>query len=187
MLMPTFDGGVGSWSREELIKFENLVRERDLLTNSGQNVSSPKFVELNERIATQRQEFSEALHYCGNHLRNGFSDFAKADNEELTRGLHRYERYLRAHPSDLKESEVDLYKRFLEEAITEIGELLRTRGADITAGDQYVERITREVKKQAEIIRRLEEACETDIKAHPEQEKQIRRTYRQAIDALKDE
>jgi hypothetical protein len=183
----SFDGGVGSWAREELIKFENLIHERDLLTKSGENVSSKKLIELNEKIITQKQELSEALHYCGNLLRNGFGDFRNADNGELTRGLHRYERYLRAHPNDLKEPEFELYKRFLEDAITEIGELLRTRGADITAADQYVERITSEVKKRAEIFRRLEEACETDVKAHPDQETQIRRTYRQAIDALKDE
>jgi hypothetical protein len=181
-----FDRGIAGWAREELFSYEPLLRSRATLVQSGNALTSPEVAELDQRIADQAKKLEGPIHHCRTALKSGFSDFKEAENSDLTTGLHRYERYLRALPADLNTPEFQLYRRFLEEAITEIGEILRARGAHLTEADTYVERITSDIKKQAEIIRRLNEACEADVNAHPTQADQIRRTYRRAIDALKE-
>jgi hypothetical protein len=183
----SFDQGVGSWAREELLKYESLLRSRVTLFQSGHAATSPEVIDLDQQITDQKKKLESPIHYCNIALQSGFSDFRDAEDSDLTTGLRRYERYLKAQPNDLTQPEFQIYRRFLEEAITEIGELLSARGTNVSPADQYVEQVTAQIKKRAEIIRRLNEACEADVKTHPDQADQIRRTYRRAMDSVKDE
>jgi hypothetical protein len=53
-----------------------------------------------------------------------------------------------------------------------------------TAAQQQAAQIKAQVQMSLEAIRLLEEQCEEDVKKYPQHEKEIRRRYRKAIDAL---
>jgi hypothetical protein len=78
------------------------------------------------------------------------------------------------------------WKTYLETTKEELNRAIADKGGVVSAAQKRASEIASEVQVYIEAVRLLEEQCETDIKNHPTQEKEIRRRYRQAIDALTD-
>ncbi len=186
---------------EALFHFEALLQRRDQLLQTSHGAPSAELSDVESRIAELREGDLRYINGCHSFLRNGVSaTFRNASDEELNWSLRHCERYLNQLPSNRDQEEIETdygikavfptYRRFLEEAIREMREVLSDRGPQrpaVSEADRYVERVSAEIKKRTEIIRRLNEAMEADIAAHPEQEDLLRRTYRRAIDAVREE
>jgi hypothetical protein len=93
-------------------------------------------------------------------------------------------------PTDVNSSSFDgpfrNEERFLEHAISRLEEELKSRGVELKEQDP-INAITGEIRKKVQIEARLREQCEEDVKMYPEQEESIRRSYRRAIDALREQ
>jgi hypothetical protein len=70
-----------------------------------------------------------------------------------------------------------------------IEEELRKRGAPIGRRENVdaVSAVADQVRQQIETEARLRRQCEEDVQKYPEQEESIRRSYRRAIDALREQ
>lgn len=82
-----------------------------------------------------------------------------------------------------EEKPISIWCESLQRAISEIHEGLRRRGVGQSPADDVPNRIQRMIQTEASLRQR----CEEDVRQYPEQEDVIRRSYRRAIDALREE
>lgn len=70
-----------------------------------------------------------------------------------------------------------------------IEEDLRKRGAPVERRENVdpVSAVADQIRQQIEMEARLRRQCEEDVQKYPEQEESIRRSYRRAIDALRED
>ena len=81
-------------------------------------------------------------------------------------------------------------RRFCESAVGQIEEMLRTRGVSAEEPAEPpdpVQVVSAEIRRRAEVEARLRRQCEEDVQTYPDQEDSIRRSYRRAIDALREQ
>src|ERR1051325_4663723 len=79
-------------------------------------------------------------------------------------------------------------RRFCLYAISRIEAELRDRGVPVERNHDVdpIENATTAIRRRIETEARLNRQCEEDVKKYPDQEDAIRRSYRKAIDALRD-
>jgi hypothetical protein len=79
-------------------------------------------------------------------------------------------------------------RRFCQYAIGRIEEELKGRGVRVEPPHppDPVDAIAGQIRQQVELEARLRRQCEEDVKKYPDQEEIIRRSYRRAIDALRE-
>jgi hypothetical protein len=148
----------------------------------------------NKVLADKRQleHFIDSLNSSESYVRKFFQYISSASVSELNFDARMFQRVIDDLPPFLhKEPELDkpleLWKRYLETTRDEMKRAIDEKGDGRSAAQQRAFQVASEVQAYLEAVRLLEERCEEDVKNHPTEEREIRRRYRQAIDALKDE
>jgi hypothetical protein len=135
-----------------------------------------------DNLETHRSYIDAVFHYV-----------SKASVSELNYDLRIYQRTIDDLPDSIH-SDPELnkplvqWKRYLERIQDELKQALKQaleeKGGEVSPAQKRAAEVVSDVKVYLEAVRLLEEQCEIDVKNHPRREKEIRRRYRKAIDAL---
>jgi hypothetical protein len=194
----------------EYVRLVNNYNSAARLQSSNKHL----FEQWQEEIQEARDEVEKEQLWPRESFERHFHHLNRISTPVLKDVLRRYERYLDELPknfvdpqfvehrtevptmemdwegrflSDYKPVEPPLtqQRRFLESAIYEIKVALDSRQESqpkAPRADDIAEEISRKIEAEAKLRKR----CEEDVQKYPDQEKMIRRTYRRAIDALRE-
>jgi hypothetical protein len=177
-------------------RLRSLLQEyRSMLKQYGEGLMRDES-RLDHRMATLfemqlwRHETFDARMGCAPSER----DFMGVDNASLAAKLRTLSSDLRSIPPvDGRTSYERPFveeRRFCEYAIARIEEELKSRGVPVekpAKRSDPVESVTAKIHQQVEAESRLRRQCEEDVEKYPDQEESIRRSYRRAIDALREQ
>jgi hypothetical protein len=174
-----------------LREYEVLLREYSEIENGAKQVDSPRAEQLDTELKNRRRtiEREQSLRDDGFDKVVRSADRAWGGTPFLSSLLRDFRRDLPRVPTFNLPTLDDPFRdeqRFLEHAISRLEEELKSRGVLSEQPDQ-VERIASEIRQRVEIEARLRRQCEEDVTKFPEQEESVRRSYRRAIDALREQ
>lgn len=185
-----------SWRAQDsrLMKYEALLRsyKSRLATQKDKHVADPDTTKLEEEIAEARDWIDEKQQWLNSSVKGEFiSVVHKVTTAGLKRELRRFGQYMSRLPTDLDmpqhEEPFRAWRRSLDYLVAEIKYIIEEeRGEQVSEAQKHAARVATQVQAYLETVRLLEERCEADVRTHPQQETEIRRRYRQAIDAIKD-
>lgn len=193
-------------------QYTDLIEEIEYLDNLNYNniehqrASARKWellAELEPKLDEKlSKEFKDVRYY------RGFYDSRDPDTDEydytvddLDRNLKGFLRELSKIPEDVSEEKAQrIYRKWrqlLDEYIFLASDELKRRGVSVQPPKQEkddekseadeIERVREHVRKMIEAEQKLMQDCEEEVAKYPEQETQIRRIYRRAIDRLKEQ
>jgi hypothetical protein len=182
---------MGAKKHEQQLRLQ--LREYKLMLGQFSEGSMNDEGELNSRMGNllamqlQRHETFDIRMACEPSER----DFLAVDNASLVGKL----RVLRSDLSGIPafdsqpryEAPFHEERRFCEYAIGRIEEELKSRGVSLEKPSDPVEAVTALIHHQVEVEARLRRQCEEDVQKYSDQEESIRRSYRRAIDALREQ
>jgi hypothetical protein len=177
---------LNSWLRE----YELLLREYTEIKNDSNQVDTPRAAQLESELRSRgkRIEDEQSLRDDGFGKVVRSADRAWGGTPFLSSLLRDFRRDLPRVPNFNLPGFDDPFRdeqRFLEHAIARLEEELKSRGV-LTEQPDHVERVASEIRQAVEIEARLRRQCEEEVTKYPEQEESIRRSYRRAIDALRE-
>jgi hypothetical protein len=209
-----FDANYGIRSQREVMEYVSLVNNYNSAARL-QSSNKHLFEKWHEDIQEARDAVEEQQRGPRDGFEEVFHHLDRITTPVLKEGLRRYERYLDELPKSFVDPQfvkhrkrvidienTDAYgrsgfnykpveppliqqRRFLESAIYEIKAALDSRQESqpkAPRADQIAEEISRKIEAEA----KLRTQCEEDVRKYPDQEEMIRRTYRRAIDALRE-
>jgi hypothetical protein len=198
-----FDTHWGARTHRAVTHYMTLVKAYNEAKNTGRPPSDLQAMEA--EIQTARDLIEEQQDGPRDFFEDIFHKLHLARPQAVKDTLRRYQRYLDELPTDFedpsfvkhrvprdKEKTVEpplvQQRRFLENAIYEMKEDLARREAEEKPKPppSPADLISAQIQQQIEIEARLRERCEEDVRKYPDQEETIRRSYRKAIDALRD-
>ena len=166
----------------------SLDSYRKLLAAYGNDASlQPKVLEEKELC----ERFINNLGTQRGYVQKFFEYLSTASAAEMNYDLRVYERIIADLPASLHADAVlnnplVQWKRYLERTRDEIKDALAAKQPALTPAQAKAAQVASDVTAYLEAVRLLEQHCETDCQNHPNQEVEIRRRYRKAIDALAD-
>lgn len=202
-----FDQNLGVRTQQLLADYLKLVERFNATTETGLSVD-----ELDRRKA-EVQKARDDLEWFQRQTREYFYIFHRlehVDTQELKDALRRYRKYIEELPGEFTdpvfvehredyfylddsgrpknayrgiEPPVVQQRHFLERAIEEMESALASRGE----GLMQVNAVAAQIQQRILLEARLLQQCEEDVQHYPDQEEIIRRSYRKAIDALREQ
>jgi hypothetical protein len=172
-----------------------LLREYEQLLRQYSDAATDNAAELNDRMKTifalqaSRQEVFDSRFAT----EPDEWEFFDVDNGALAGQLRVFRADLASIPSfpNLPQFEGPFLeeRRFYLYAEGRIEGELRKRGAAVErrAEPDPVAAVAEQIRRQVETEARLRQQCEEDVQKYPDQEESIRRSYRRAIDALREQ
>jgi hypothetical protein len=197
-----FDNHWGIRTQRALMEYIKLVRAGGFNPVSAHGEGSQdgqqyKIQQARDRVENEQLQPRESFEKVFHHLN-------PVGTKDLTEQLRRYEQYLTDLPIDFTDPSFVRFHRqgysteplvappvvqqrtFLENAISEMKAELASREEEKPVEDP-VDVIAAQIRQQIEIEARLRRQCEKDVEKYPDQEETIRRSYRRAIDALREQ
>lgn len=198
-----FDSHWGARTQRALAHYMTLVKAYNEAKNAGRSSSDLQAMET--EIQTARDLLAEQQDGPRDYFEDIFHKLHLARAQAVKDTLRRYQRYLDELPTDFEdpsfvkhrgyydkkktvEPPLIQQRQFLENAIYEMKEDLARREAEEKPKPppSPADIISAQIQQQIEIEARLRERCEEDVRKYPDQEETIRRSYRKAIDALRE-
>lgn len=174
--------------REQRLRL--LLREYELLLRQFSEGSMTDEGDLSNRMSTLLEMQRERTSAFNFRLMDGFF----TDTPSLVGTLRTLRSDLRTIPTFDNQPRYDApfgeERRFCEAAVGQIEEVLKSRGVAVeqpVESPDPVEAVAAQIRQQAELEARLLQQCEEDVQRYPDQEDSIRRSYRRAIDALREQ
>ena len=183
-----------------LAHYADLIRRRTTL-RSRLNSSKEERADVEERARVLLAEIDTAQKLLNERFEVTFAEVAELTNDEIREVRLAYssirsdmprvgwlERDFILRKFDRPFEELKLY---IERAIRVLPHLttdwqVRVKPESLSPAEEHAKRVASQVQSYLETIRLLEERCEEDVRNHPDQGPEIRRRYRQSIDAIKD-
>jgi hypothetical protein len=149
---------------------------------------------LLDKLLEEKSDLEDFIHNLNtgdDYLQEFFRYVSQASVSELNFDVRQYQRIIDDLPQSIH-SDPELnkplveWKCYLERTRDELKQAIGEKGGGVSPAQQRAAQIACNVQTYLEAVRLLEEQCEADVKNHPTQEKEIRRRYRKAIEALED-
>lgn len=176
-------------TRQWLAYYLELLREYEKLKSA--NDSSEKIAEVEKDLLRRKQRAIELIEIGSCYFPQNFLDLEEISINELKITIRAFNRYINDIPTDIDLPEYKIpyikWRKFLDTCIQEMECALTEKGGNhLSEAQQKAAHVASQVQVYLDAVRLLEDQCEEDVKNHPNQEAEIRRRYRRAIDALKD-
>jgi len=177
---------------ESLREHEDLLRQYSRLVGEGTKSDHERVSELEQmlRVSAAQVEKKQFERDAGFEKVVLAADRAWGGAPFLSAMLRDFKRDLKRLPIELNyppfNAPIRKEEWFLQRAVSRLEEELKGRGVQLTAEDP-IDAITEEIHRKVQAEARLRQKCDEDVRMYPDQEETIRRSYRRAIDALREQ